>query len=359
MNKVKKPLSFKRVMLNYFKGFFVLVLISSIAGYLYLLDYQNNLPSNEANRVIKALETLDLNTLDEMSSNLPVSLLKPDIFSQYLTEFGDALDLYFYEGTSKIKNQVVFIFVNHDKKMASLTLEKKGKKSAFGFEAYKVLDLIFKPLYEYEIIVNTPVDVLINGISIDQQVQELNQIQNHAFDKAIFGDLPVSTYTFKDFQYITAVTVENHPEIEIIHDPLTKTYTVVARADQTLQDDIATYGEKVIKAHTRLLSIPTLSRNVFINTFAYPNSDFANIVKSYDLMVRYPFISESFDDLKIENIVQYSSNTFSVDVSISYTWTATWVGVTKTRVQHPAYTFYITNINGYFQVTDMTLLSYN
>ncbi|MEI7668304.1 MAG: hypothetical protein WCI62_04870, partial [Erysipelotrichaceae bacterium] len=134
MNKDKKPLSFRRVMLNYFKGFFVLVLISSIAGYLYLLDYQNNLPSNEANRVIKALETLDLNTLDEMSSNLPISLLKPEIFSQYLNEFGDALDLYFYEGTSKIENQVVFIFVNHDKKMGKLTLEKTGKKSSFGFE---------------------------------------------------------------------------------------------------------------------------------------------------------------------------------------------------------------------------------
>lgn len=342
-------------MLNYFKGFGALLLIGLIFGYLYLNDYQSALPSDVGNRVLTAMETMDLATLDELSSNFPVSLRDETVFTQYMADFGTK-DLFFYEGTSKVEGQLIYIFVNNNIKMATLTLEKTGKKSTFGFEKYKFVDLVFRPLHEYKIINTTQASVLVNGVSIDDQVQDLTEAQNHAFNLEIFGDLPVKTYTFKDFTYITSVTVSDDPNAEVIYNESTFTYTILARANQATQEAITAYGEKVMKAHTRLLSIPYYSGTAFINTYAYPASDFAKTVKSYDLTVRYPFISESFADLSVGNIIQYGPHEYSVDVSLSYTWTATWVGKVVTRTTKPAYTFYVTDVSGAWLVTDMTLI---
>jgi len=338
----------------YFKIFGVVLVALLIFGYVYLKDYQDNLPADAGTRVMNAIQANDTATLDTMSSNFPVSLRESAIFTKYMAAFGTQ-DLYFYEGTSKIANQVVFIFVDNNLKMATLTLEKTGKKSLFGFDHYKVLDLVFKPLHTYTIINTTAFDVLVNGLSIDEQVQDLKEAQHHAFAEDIFGALPVKTYTFADFMYIDTVTVKDHPEVQISYNETTETYTVFARSAESVQTAITDFGEKVIKAHTRLLSIPYINRYTFLDEFAYPNSDFAKTVKSYDLTVRYPFISESFADLTVGNIIQYGPHEYSVDASLSYTWTATWYGVVKTRTTKPAYTFYITDINGFWQVTDMTL----
>ena len=342
-------------MLAYFKGFFALLLIGLIFGYVYLNDYQSALPSDIGNRVLTAMETMDLATLDELSSNFPTTLRNEETFTQYIADFGTK-DLFFYEGTSKVEGQLIYIFVNNNKKMATLTLEKTGKKSTFGFEKYELVDLVFRPLHQYTII-NTPHAVLfIPGASIDDQTQTVSQDQNHAFSKEVFGDLPVTTYTFKDFTYITSVTVADDPSAEVLYDEENYTWTVLSRADQATTDDITAYGEKVMKAHTRLLSIPYYSGTAFINAYAYPASDFAKTVKSYDLTVRYPFISESFADLSVTNIIQYGPHEYSVDVKLSYTWTATWVGKVVTRTTKPAYTFYVTDITGDWLVTDMTLI---
>lgn len=357
MSKTKKPLRFRSIFMNYLKGLSALIILFLIIGYLFLMDYQNNLPANVGKQVIKSLETMNLSKLDEMSSNLPASLLNPEDFSKYLADFGTDLDLYYYEGVSKIENQVVFIIDNHDKRMASLTLEKTDKKSMFGFEEYKAIDLVFKPLYEYKIILSAPAELLVNGVSIDQLTFEKTQVQNKAFDQMIFGDLPITTYTFSEFQFINSVSVVNQPEVEIISNPETKTYQVITHVDQAKQDSIATFSEALIKAHTRLISDPSLSRFPFIKTYAYPDSTFSNIVKSYNLSSGYPLVSDSFKDFTVENIIQYGPNVYSVDVRITYTWTATWLTFTKTKVAYPAFTFYITDINDKFQVVDMALLT--
>ena len=354
MNKVKKPLTFRRVMLNYFKGFAVILLFGLILGFMYLNDYQRNLPKDVGDRVLKAIESMDFATLDTMSSNFPSSMKNESVFTKYMASFGTK-DLFFYEGTSKVEGQLVYIFANNNKKMATLTLEKTGKKSMFGFEKYDLVDLVFKPIHQYTVINTTQSAVSVNGINIDDQVQALSEGQNHAFNKDIFGDLPVKTYLFKDFMFIDTVTAQD-PSAEVVVDEANFTYTVIARPNQALTDSIMTYGEKVMKAHTRLLSIPSYSATLFINAYAYPGSDFAKTVRSYDLTVRYPFISESFADLSVTNVIQYGPHEYSVDVRLSYTWTATWYGKVVTRTTKPAYTFYVTDITGDWLVTDMTLL---
>ena len=355
MKLPKKPLTLKRALINYLKVFSAILILLLVFVYLYLADYEKNLPSSIGNDVIQAIETLDLNTLDEMSSNLPVSLKDPDVFTQYLKTFGDDSDLFFYAGTSKVENQLVYIIANHEKKMASLILEKTGKKSAFGFEQVKLVDLVFKPLHTYKIIVTTPVELMVNGVSIAQQVQDLTQEPLQAFDLEAFDPIDTLTYTFDDFMFITEVTVPDQPEALISYDPLTYTYTVALQPETMMQEKLADFGESVIKAHTRLLCIPYLSRTTFLNDYAYPGSHFESTVKMYDLTVRYPFISESWADLSITNFLQYGPNAYSADVSIKYTWTATWVGQIKTRTQNPSYRIYMTDINGTWQVTSMDL----
>lgn len=149
---MKKSSNLQRFLINYFKIFLAILVMILIFVYLYLLDYQNNLPTQAGNQVIKAIETLDMNTLDKLSSNLPKSLTDPKIFTQYLYVFGEDLKLMFYPGTSKVENQSVLLIANNNKVIATLTIEKTGKKSFFGFEKTKVIDLIFKPLHTYTII---------------------------------------------------------------------------------------------------------------------------------------------------------------------------------------------------------------
>jgi len=355
MKKNLKKLSLKRALITYAKIFTAILVLLLIFVYLVLSDYEKNLPSASGNKVLTAIENLDLNTLDTMSSNLPVSMKDPDVFTQYLKTFGESPELYFYAGTSKVENQLVYIVMNHEKKMATLILEKTGKKSAFGFEEVKLVDLIFKPLHLYKIIVTTPVDLMVNGVSITQQVQDLKQEPLEAFDLEAFGSIETQTYTFDDFMYIDSVTVADQPDALISFDPITYTYTIALQPEALLQEKLADFGESVIKAHTRLLCIPGLSRTTFLNNYAYPGSHFESTVKLYDLTVRYPFISESWADLSVTNTLQYGAHAYSVDVSIKYTWTATWVGQVKTRTQSPSYRIYVTDINGTWQVTSMDL----
>jgi len=359
MKKNKQALTLKHIFILYLKGFLVFLLILLMFGYFYLLDYQNNLTADAGNRVITAMETLDFETLDELSSNLPISMTNDEIFTQYLESFGGEPDLFFYAGTSKIKNQEVFIIGNRNKAIATLTLEKTGKKSFFGFEKFNILDLKFIPLHEYKIIAPNNVDLLVNGISIDQQVQELQTTPIPAFTQEAFGDIQTSKYIFKGFHYIAEVSVEGESSAEVVYDPTTFTYTIVQRPTQSIQAEIETFGIEAMKAHTRLLSIPYLSRGTLIKDYAYPESRFVSTVNSYDLTVRYPFISDEFKNIKAENFVQYGPAAYSVDVSLTYTLTSTWVGVVKTRVAYPSYKVYMTNLNGRWQVTDMALLSTN
>jgi len=354
--KHKKTKGLKGLLLSYLKVFTGILLVILIVGYLYLLDYQTSLASDVGTRVIKAIENLDLNTLDKMSSNLPISLTNPDVFSEYLKVFSEEPDLYFYAGTSKVENQDVYIVGNHDKMMATLILEKTGKKSFFGFNKYKVVDLIFKPLHEFKIIAPSGLNLLLNGVSIDDQVQDLKKIQIPAFTQEEFGTIETLTYTFKNFQYISSVSIDGQ-EAEVVYDPLTYTYSVIYRPTQTIQDELNTFGINAMKAHTRLLGIPYLSRTSFLNEYAYPGSHIVALVNSYDLTVRYPLISESFSDLKAENFIQYGPNAYSADVSLTYSITSTWFGVVKTRVMKPYYKVYMTNIDGSWHLTDMVLLT--
>jgi hypothetical protein len=355
MKTNQKPLTLKRALITYTKVFTAILVLLLIFVYLVLADYEKNLPSAPGNQVLNAIETLDMETLDELSSNLPISLKDPDVFTKYLKTFGDDPELYFYAGTSKVENQLVYIVMNHEKKMATLILEKTGKKSAFGFEQVKVIDLVFKPLHPYKIIVTTPVELMVNGVSIAQQVQDLKQEPLEAFDLEAFGSIDTQTYTFDDFMYIDSVTVVDQPQALISYDPLSYTYTIALQPEALLQEKLADFGESVIKAHTRLLCIPGHSRTTFLNDYAYPGSHFESTVKLYDLTVRYPFISESWADLSIANYLQYGPHAYSVDVSIKYTWTATWVGQVKTRTQTPSYRIYVTDLNGTWQVTSMDL----
>jgi hypothetical protein len=356
--KHKKIKGLKGLLLNYLKVFSGILLVVLIIGYIYLLDYQSSLPSDAGLKVITAIEKLDMDTLDEMSSNLPSSLTNPDIFTEYLKVFSEEPDLYFYAGTSKVENQDVYIIGNHDKMMATLILEKTGKKSLFGFDKFKVVDLVFKPLHEFKIIAPSGVDLLLNGVSIDDQIQDLQTTQIPAFTQEAFGLIETLNYTFKNFQFISSVTIDGQ-EAEVVYDPTKYTYTVVYRPAQELQVEMSTFGIDVMKAHTRLLGIPYLSRSTFLSDYAYPESHIVSLVNSYDLSVRYPFISESFADLKAENFIQYGPNAYSADVSLTYTLTSTWVGVVKTRVMHPYYKVYMTKINGSWQLTDLLLLSSN
>ena len=262
--KHKKTKGLKGLLLSYLKVFTGILLVILIVGYLYLLDYQTSLASDVGTRVIKAIENLDLNTLDKMSSNLPISLTNPDVFSEYLKVFSEEPDLYFYAGTSKVENQDVYIVGNHDKMMATLILEKTGKKSFFGFNKYKVVDLIFKPLHEFKIIAPSGLNLLLNGVSIDDQVQDLKKIQIPAFTQEEFGTIETLTYTFKNFQYISSVSIDGQ-EAEVVYDPLTYTYSIIYRPTQTIQDELNTFGINAMKAHTRLLGIPYLSRTSFLN----------------------------------------------------------------------------------------------
>jgi hypothetical protein len=292
-----------------------------------------------------------------MSSNLPISLTNPDIFTEYLKVFSEEPDLYFYAGTSKIENQNVYIIGNHDKMMATLILEKTGKKSFFGFDKFKVVDLVFKPLHEFKIIAPSGVKLLLNGVSIDDQVQDLKTIQIPAFAQEVFGTIETLTYTFKNFQFISSVAIDGQ-DAEVIYDPIKYTYTVVYRPTLAIQQEISTFGINAMKAHTRLLGITYLSRSTFLSEYAYPGSHITSIVNLYDLSVRYPFISESFADLKAENFIQYGPNAYSADVSLSYTLTSSWYGV-KTRVWKPYYKVYMTNIDGSWHLTDLVILTSN
>jgi hypothetical protein len=356
--KHKKHKGLKGLLLNYFKIFSGILLVVLIVGYLYLLDYQTSLPSDAGTRVIKAIKSLDMEVLDEFSSNLPNSLTNPDIFSEYLKVFSEEPDLYFYSGTSKIENQDVYIIGNHDKMMATLILEKTGKKSFFGFEKFKVVDLIFKPLHEFKIIAPSGVKLLLNGQSINEQVQELETAQIQAFTQETFGLIETLTYTFKNFHYISSVSIDGQ-EAEVVYDSSKYTYNVIYRPRVEVQEEMSIFGINAMKAHTRLWGIPYLTRGAFLNDYAYPGSHIVSLVNSYDLSVRYPLVAESFADLNADNFIQYGPNAYSADVSLTYTLTSTWFGEVITKVRHPYYKVYMTKINGFWQLTDMVILIAN
>ena len=72
----------------------------------------------------------------------------------------------------------------------------------------------------YKIISTTKLPILVNGQSIDNQVTELKTSPITAFTQEPFGLIETMTYTFKDFQYITSVTVKDQPNIEVLVDPV-------------------------------------------------------------------------------------------------------------------------------------------
>lgn len=351
-NKNKKPLS--RFLKIYFSVFAVILI--SIVGilYIYLEDYQKTLPSEKGVEVIQAIENLDMVTLEAISSNLPLSLKDKKYFSQYLKSFGEEPDLFFYASTSKDENKLVYLIGNHDKTMATLTLEKTGEKSRFGFDKVRILDLVFKPVKNPKIIVMTPVDLLINETPFTSQIQEVKSTLITNFAPAV-KEIEILTYSFPEFQFITSVTVPNHPEVEVNFDPVSSTYMIMSTVDQTTKDNLSAFAEKAIKDHTRLWKLPSMTRSAFINDYVYPKSNFDSLVRSYDLMVKYDFISETFSDFKIQEICQFGPNAFSAHVSISHSVTSTYIGKIVTQVSHPSYLFYFTNLNGKWKVTDMIL----
>lgn len=352
-SKQRKPLSgFLKV---YFGVFTVILVVVMTTSYLYLEDYQKNLPSEKGVEVLNAIETMDMETLTSISSNLPLSLQSSTYFSKYLMSFGEEPDLFFYAGTSKVDNQLVYLIGNHKKTIATLTLEKTGEKSRFGFEKVRILDLVFKPVKTVKIIVKTPVDLMINETPFESQIQEVESSTITNFAPAV-KDIEILTYSFSEFQFITSVTVPDHPEVDVNFDTESATYTIMSKVDQTTKEAVSVFAEKAIQAHTRLWKIPTMSRSAFLSEFAYPKSKFESLVKLYDLTVRYDLVSESFTNFAIKDINQFGPNAFSAKVSISYSVTSTYIGKVITQVSHPSCIFYFTNINGKWKITDMSLM---
>ena len=354
MKKIKKSKPLSRFLKIYFSVFAVILILVVGTAYVYLADYQKNLPSEKGVEVIQAIENYDMETLGAISSNLPLSLKNEKYFSQYLKSFGEEPDLFFYAGTSDDDNKLIYLIGNHDKTMATLTLEKTGEKSKFGFDKVKILDLVFKPVKNPKIIVTTPVDLMINETPFTSQIQEVQSTKITNFAPAV-NEIEIQTYTFPQFQFITSVTVPDHPEIQVNFDPETSTYTIMSTPDQDTKDNLTIFAEKAIKDHTRLWKLPSMTRSAFISVYVYPKSNFDALVRSYDLMVKYDFISETFSDFKIQEINQYGPNAFSAQVSISHSVTSTYVGKIVTQVSHPSYLFYFTNLNGKWKITDMIL----
>jgi len=351
MSKGKKTLGLSRITIIYFEVFLVLLTVIVIVAWQFLSDYQRNLPSQLSSEITAAIETQDMVALKSIRSNLPVSVKHKAIFNLYLKEFGPNIELDFYNGTSKKDNQKVVNITNNDKKMATLTLEKTGDKSFFGFEKYRVVNIVFVPVHHYTIITPPGVDIMINDVPLTDLTKELVKQPVTAFTQSAFGSIETQTYKLTGFQYIGWLTLPNNPNVEIIKDEDQETFSLILRPELTIQNEMADFGLMALKAHTLFATKVGIQKSSIMQ-YVYPGSQLQKNLDNYNNDYKYYYSNDQYDNIKIQNYVQYGPVEFSVDISLTYhihNWNKTF-----DRDYHVAYKMYMTNINGKWQLTQMT-----
>ena len=77
------------------------LLMAALAGFwLFLSDYQQSLPQNYADQILRAYQSGDVKQIREYSINLPRALENPVAFLAYYKENADLGNLYYYPGAS-------------------------------------------------------------------------------------------------------------------------------------------------------------------------------------------------------------------------------------------------------------------
>ena len=355
-NKMKNKVTPKNPKFNKFlKGFTLaaLVLIASFMVFLwfFLTDYQKMLPGEYGNQIVQAYQTGDVKTLGKYSDNMPASFQNPTIFNKYLEQFGDSKTIFFYPITSKNPNQILYEIASDTKVIASLTLEKTGKKSIFGFNKYKIVNLSYHPLYEYTITAPSDVSIVINDLPIDTKYLTDEKQVIASFAQVQTDPITYVKYKISDFNYIVTLTAQDASKSELVieKDDAKYTYTISKVPSEAIKTEITAFATKVSKAYS---VYTTLRYSPFRNlsVLLYPNTAFFNYIHTYGNEWNYTYTVDRYENLEIKNFIKYSETEYSCDISYKYVILRS-TGVEKSFPV--SWRYYVTKKTGTWLVADM------
>ncbi len=355
-SKMKTKKSTRSPKFNKFlKGFIItaLLIIASFMVFLwfFLTDYQKMLPGEYGKQIVEAYQTGDVKLLDKYSDNMPASFQNPTIFNKYLEQFGASKSIFFYPITSKNPNQILYEVAGDTKKIASLTLEKTGKKSLFGFSKYKIVNLSYHPLYEYTITAPSDVSISINDLPIDAKYLTEDKQVITSYTQVQTNPISYVKYKITDFNYIVTLTAQDVAKSELLieQDAAKHTYTISKVPSDAIKKEISAFAVKVSKAYSVYTTLRYSSFNG-LSALLYPNTTFYSYIRTYENVWNYTYTVDRYENLEIKNYIKYSDTEYSCDISYKYVILRS-TGVEKSWPV--SWRYYVTKKTGTWLVSDM------
>ncbi|MEG3030117.1 MAG: hypothetical protein RR827_06925 [Oscillospiraceae bacterium] len=345
----------RRPHIGFVKGFAIATLAAVTATlillWLFLGDYQKNLPQNFAEKILKAYQTTDVQTIKKYSKDVSGSGGADEERANYYRENIKLDKLYFYKATEKKQGEIEYEFVAQGQEVATLTLGATGKKSGFGFPKYEIISLKECPLTEYCITAPYDVQLYIDGEIIDQQYITDEQVVVDNFVPIAQEEFKTSVYRIGDLPHIDTLSAvsEDGCECTVVwseeHDSARVEKTVSDQQEKEILDFTIDFSQSYSMFATQQYGnrMATLSR-------VYPGTDFYNALLLYTNEWGESYTYDRFDNRVIDNIVRYSQTEFSCDIRFNYVI----IFDDGTEKSYPySMTYYLTKHTGQMLLVDM------
>lgn len=321
----------------------------------YLAEYEANLPDKLAASVLRLYQTDSLQKLAQTTVNLPAQLRTPAEFETYLNQNVNRSKLYYYQGNSRDKNEIDYIFASGDHKVSLLTLQKTGAKSRFGFDQYKIGHLTgyFHTLPTFTVYAPQSIVLQANGSSVTAEFQTGAKEYIKNFHEVSKKEPCFVTYQFSGWYVmprLTAVSEDGIP-CEVVMDLKNHSATVSWRPSDALQKQI----EQTVKAATEKYSLFITNDCTFtdISGYLFANTEFYKRTQTYNNKWTQAHTNPTFSEVKISNLIEYASDLYSCDISYVYSVKETKTG--KVHSYPSAYTCYLKLTGKSLRVVDLAV----
>ncbi len=350
----KQKTSFSKKLLKFTIATLILIFIGLAFLWVYLMDYENNIPSGKAEEIAVAYETANPKALQKYFPDLPKIFLEEGVLEEYLDSTGNTESIFYYQD-NKDNDNPVYLIQRGREKLATLSLAKTDKKSLFGFPKYSIVSAKQEPLKTYTIIAPPGDEVLLNGEPIDQGYLVTSHPALSCFSPGEAHYITQDFYVINDFNMVKDLSGQDLIA-EVVEDNNNEiTYHLYKEPSEEDRKELEDFVTIYAKTYTNFAAAEKVPIGPVLQ-MTEKDSPWYNSLKNYSNYWGVTFVKSSYENVEIKDFRQYSPNDYSCQFSLDYVVTSKY---RKEKTYHFNFQVYVSRIDGKMKVKNMEAIVKN
>lgn len=294
-----------------------LALIALLLGLLWLVlaDYQDQLPAQQSDLVLHALQNKDTAFLYQTCTNLPPELQDETAFAAYLNAHLKPTELYSYQENAE--NGYSYPIMNGQQCVGRAQVSPTGGKSRFGFAQYRLDGFTLEPLVTYTVTAPEQVALLLGGEPLSEQyLTAENPVTNGYAQVDGMEEFTQKIYTVTDLHDLSALQAESTTGVAQI-SYTDNAVSVTCVPENAVAAELAAFAQQFSERYL-VFATAYLGARQPVLSLCLPGTDFYDAVRVYGNSWGEEYVSDRYENLRIDALTQYSETAFSCEVAVEY-----------------------------------------